>query len=290
MQRLGGTVVLMERFDAEAALEAIDHHQVTLSQWVPTMLVRMLKLRTEVRARYHGRSHRAAIHLAAPCAIAIKEQMIEWWGPILHEFYSGSEGNGQTYIDATDWLTHKGSVGRAITGTLQILDDQGNSLPWGEIGHVFFAGGRPFDYHNDNMKTASSRSAAGASTLGDMGYIDSDGYLYLTGRSNTAIISGGVNIYPKEVENALLQHPAIIDAVVMGLPDCDYGEKVVAAVQLQQGENIDLADIEADIIHFCKTQIASVKCPKAIYVMDSLPRMETGKIYMRALIQQVQTL
>ena len=281
--RIGGTVVVMERFDAEAALAAIEAHRVTHSQWVPTMFVRMLKLDPAVRAKYDVSSLGFAIHAAAPCPIAVKEQMLDWWGPIVHEYYAGTEGNGFCYASPQDWLAHKGTVGRPISGELHIVDDEGNEVPVGEEGGVYFGGGmQQFEYHNDPEKTKAGRLANGWSTLGDIGRVDEDGFLYLTDRKANMIISGGVNIYPQETENVLTIHPKVQDVAVFGVPNADFGEEVKAVVQ-----PVDPADageaLERELIAYCREHLADVKCPRSIDFRDELPRHPTGKLYKRLL-------
>ncbi len=282
VMRLGGTVVGMEHFDAEQYLEQVEKYRITHSQLVPTMFVRMLKLPPEVRSSYDVSSLRCAIHAAAPCPIPIKEQMIYWWGPILWEYYAGTEGNGMTLVNSQDWLAHRGTVGRAVVGELKISDEQGNELPPGEPGTVYFAGGKAFQYHNDPVKTAESRNARGWSTLGDVGYVDADGFLYLTDRKAYMIISGGVNIYPQESENVLITHPKVADVAVFGVPNEDFGEEVKAVVQPR-----DMCDagpeLEAELIEFCRSQLSPIKCPRSVDFEAELPRHPTGKLYKRLL-------
>jgi long-chain acyl-CoA synthetase len=282
VQRLGGTAVVMEKFDPLEALALIERYRVTHSQWVPTMFVRMLKLPAEERRRFDVSSLRCAIHAAAPCPIPVKQEMIEWWGPVLFEYYGGTEGNGLTTINSNEWLTHKGSVGRAMLGELHILDEKGEELPTGEIGTVYFGGGPQFEYHNDPEKTAGSRSLQGWSTLGDIGYVDQEGYLYLTDRKANMIISGGVNIYPQEAENILVTHPKVADAAVFGVPNSELGEEVKAVVQ-----PADMADagpeLEQELIAFCQQHLARYKCPRSIDFEAELPRHPTGKLYKRLL-------
>ncbi len=231
---LGGTAVILDRFDAATAVEAIDEYGITHSQWVPTMFIRMLRLPAEVRARLDGSTHRTAIHAAAPCPVWAKEELIRWWGPILYEYYSGSEGGATTLLDSHEWLAHLGSVGRAQIGVIHITDDDtGEELPPGRIGTVRFdCPQRPVHYRDDPDKTRGAYDTHGWSTVGDVGYLDDDGYLYLTDRKNYMIISGGVNIYPQETEDVLLRHPAVADAAVFGIPHDEYGEEVKAAVEL----------------------------------------------------------
>ncbi len=281
-QRLGASVVVMEHFDARQALAAIERHRVTHSQWVPTMFVRMLKLAPEERAGFDLSSHRCAIHAAAPCPIPVKQQMIEWWGPILHEYYGGSEGNGLTAIDSTQWLAHKGSVGRAVLGEIHILDDAGNELPTGQDGAVYFGKGPSFEYHNDPAKTAASRNAQGWSTLGDVGHLDVEGYLYLTDRKANMIISGGVNIYPQEIENVLITHPKVLDVAVFGVPNQEFGEEVKAVVQLRHPADAAPALAE-ELLAFCRQHVAHFKCPRSVDFEAELPRHPNGKLYKRLL-------
>ena len=229
--RLGATVVVMERFDPAQALALIERHRVTHAQFVPTMFVRMLKLPDAERLRYDHSSLRAVVHAAAPCPVEVKRQMIDWWGPIVSEFYSATEGLGATFITAQEWLAHPGSVGRPMLGIVHVLDDDGDEVAAGEIGTIWFEGGLPFEYHNDPDKTASTMNEKGWATVGDVGYVDDDGYLYLTDRKTFMIISGGVNIYPQEVENLLVTHPKVMDVAVIGVPNDDLGEEVKAVVQ-----------------------------------------------------------
>jgi long-chain acyl-CoA synthetase len=279
VHRSGGTSVVMPRFDAEDSLALIETHRVTHSQWVPTMFVRLLRLPKEARSRHDLSSHRYAIHAAAPCPIGVKEAMLEWWGPILYEYYSGTEGNGQTAISPEEWLSHKGSVGRPILGRVRITDEAGSELPAGRTGHVFFEGGPRFEYYKDPEKTAAAYNRHGWSTLGDIGHVDEDGYLYLTDRASHMIITGGVNVYPREVEDVLLMHPAVQDAAVFGVPDEEFGEAVKAAVEIVPGRQVDAAEL----IGFCRDRLAHLKCPKTVDFHPSLPRHQTGKLYKEGL-------
>jgi long-chain acyl-CoA synthetase len=282
IQRLGATSIIMEHFDAEEMLRLIERHRVTHLQVVPTMFVRLLKLPVEIRNRYDLSSLRVAIHAAAPCPIPVKEQMIAWWGPIIHEYYGGTEGNGLCALDSTEWLAHKGSVGKALLGTIRILGDDGEELPVGEAGAIYFAGGNRFEYLHDEAKTRASRTADGASTLGDIGYVDTDGYLYLTDRKANMIISGGVNIYPQEAENLLVTHPKVQDVAVFGVPNEEFGEEVKAVVQ-----PVDMADagpaLAEELIAFCRAQLSPIKCPRSVDFEAELPRHPTGKLYKRLL-------
>ncbi|MCZ6854389.1 MAG: AMP-binding protein, partial [Gammaproteobacteria bacterium] len=238
MHRSGATSVIMERFDVLQSLSLIEKYRVTHSQWVPTMFVRLLRLPEDDRRAYDLSSHRLAIHAAAPCPVEIKRQMLDWWGPILHEYYSGAEGNGQTAISSEEWLRHPGSVGKPILGKLHITNEAGEELEPGETGTVYFSDGPRFEYYKDPGKTAEAYNHHGWSTLGDIGHVDEAGYLYLTDRASHMIISGGVNIYPREVEDLLVTHPAVQDAAVFGIPHIEFGEEVKAAVQLVDGEAV----------------------------------------------------
>jgi long-chain acyl-CoA synthetase len=276
VHRCGGTSVVLPRFDPETSLALIERHAVTHSQWVPTMFVRLLRLPRETRERYDLSSHRVAVHAAAPCPVDVKRQMLDWWGPILYEYYSGTEGNGQTAISPAEWLAHPGSVGRPVLGEVHITDEAGRELPPGEPGLVYFAGGPRFEYFKDPAKTAAAYDTRGWSTLGDIGYVDAEGYLYLTDRASHMIISGGVNIYPREVEDVLLGHPAVADVAVFGIPHAEFGEEVKAAVQLVQGEAPTTAE---ELIAYCRARLAHLKCPRSIDFHAELPRHQTGKIY-----------
>ena len=282
VMRFGGTSVIMEHFDAEEALALIERHRITHSQWVPTMFVRMLKLPPEVRAKYGHPSLRVAIHAAAPCPAQVKEAMIDWWGPVLFEYYAGTEGNGFVACDSQAWLAHRGTVGRALVGEVRILDDDGHALPNGETGTVYFANGPAFEYHNDPDKTAASKSAQGWTTLGDVGYQDAEGFLYLTDRRHYMIISGGVNIYPQEVENLLVTHPKVMDVAVIGVPNEEFGEEVKAVVQ-----PADMAAagprLAEELIAYCRANLSHIKCPRSVDFEAELPRHPTGKLYKRLL-------
>jgi acyl-CoA synthetase (AMP-forming)/AMP-acid ligase II len=285
MLRQGGTVVVMEKYDSAAALGHIERYRVTTSQWVPTMFVRMLKLDEEIRTAHDLSSLECAIHAAAPCPVEVKEAMINWWGPVLHEYYAGTEGNGFVYCNSDEWMAHKGTVGRPITSVLHIVDDDGNEVPTGETGGVYFSDGSDFEYHDDPEKTASSHLPNGWSTLGDIGRVDEDGFLYLTDRKAFMIISGGVNIYPQEAENALTMHPDVFDVAVFGIPNEDFGEEVKAVVQpVQMPQNDEEAGLlERQLIAFCRERLADVKCPRSIDFRPELPRHPTGKLYKRLL-------
>ncbi|ROO84498.1 fatty-acyl-CoA synthase [Actinocorallia herbida] len=280
VQALGGTVVVMDRFDAEAALAAVETYQVTHGQWVPTMFVRMLKLPAEIRAKYDMSSMTHAVHAAAPCPAEVKRQMFDWWGPILHEYYSSTEVSGTTWVTPQDWETHQGSVGKPILGILRICAEDGTELPPGEIGTIYFERDeRPFEYHNDPAKTKAAEhpSHPNWTTVGDIGFVDEDGFLYLTDRKAFMIISGGVNIYPQEIEDVLVLHPAVSDVAVIGVPDEEMGEKVLAIVQPAEGvtPSAPLAD---ELTAFARSHLAGYKIPRRIEFTNALPRTPTGKL------------
>ena len=277
---LGGTVVMMEKFDPEAALKYIEQYKITCAQWVPTHFVRMLKLPPEVRAKYDLSSLKAVFHAAAPCPVPVKEQMIAWWGPIIHEYYAGTEGNGFTAINSEEWLGHKGSVGRALTAQVMICDEEGEPLPTRAEGTVYFAGGGEFEYHNDPKKTAEARNKHGWTTLGDVGKLDAEGFLYLTDRKSFMIISGGVNIYPQEIENLLITHPKVADVAVVGAPHEEMGEQVVAVIQPADWADAG-DDLAAELSAFARANLSHVKTPRRIDFMAELPRHQTGKLYKR---------
>ena len=280
-QALGGTVVLMERFDEEGALSLIEQYRITHSQWVPTMFIRMLKLPPDVRSRYDLSSHRTAVHAAAPCPVEVKRQMIDWWGPILLEYYGASEGNGRTSLDSHEWLKKPGSVGTAKSGILHVCDDEGRELPPGETGLVYFEQPElPFVYHNDPAKTRDAQHPIHPNwtALGDVGYVDEDGYLFLTDRKSFMIISGGVNIYPQQIEDVLVLHPQVADVGVIGVPNEDFGEEVKAVVQVAPGvEGSDA--LASQLIEFCKARLAGYMVPRSVEFWDELPRLPTGKLY-----------
>ena len=285
VQSLGGTVVMMDRFDALDALEALEKYAVTHSQWVPTMFSRMLKLPEEERTRFDFSAHQLAIHGAAPCPRRVKEEMFAWWGPILHEYYGGTESNGLTYVGPEAWLAHPGTVGPAVIGKIHICSEDGAELPNGEAGLVYFERKRvPFSYHKDPEKLRSAQHPVHPTwtALGDIGYVDDEGYLYLTDRASFMIISGGVNIYPQETENELIMHPKVDDVAVIGIPNSEFGEEVKAVVQLIPGveANPALAD---ELIAFVRERLAPYKCPRSIDFEPEIPRLPTGKLYKRLL-------
>ncbi|PAL22508.1 acyl-CoA synthetase [Sphingopyxis sp. GW247-27LB] len=283
IHRLGGTVVLMKKFDPEGALAAIQHYRCNAAQFVPTHFVRMLKLPDAVRAQYDVSTMKSAIHAAAPCPVPVKQAMIDWWGPVLLEYYAGSEGNGMTFATSQDWLAHPGTVGRAIHGAVHIVgEDNETELPAGEEGAVFFESENVFEYHDDPEKTASSRNAKGWSTLGDVGKLDADGFLYLTDRKSFMIISGGVNIYPQEIENHLVTHPKVADVAVVGGPHEEMGEEVIAVVQ--PADMADATDaFREELGAYAREKLSGVKIPRRIDFMEALPRHDTGKLYKRLL-------
>lgn len=279
-QRLGGTVVVMEHFDAEQSLKLIEKYKATHSQWVPTMFVRMLKMPEDIRLKYDVSSLEVAIHAAAPCPVPVKEQMIAWWGPVIYEYYAGSEGNGFCALDSHEWLAHKGSVGKSLTAIVHICDDEGNELPVGESGTIYFESDAKFEYYNDPKKTAESRHPKGWTTLGDIGRVDEEGYIYLTDRKAFMIISGGVNIYPQEAENVLINHPRVADVAVIGVPNEDFGEEVKAIVQPANWADVG-PELEAELLEYCRSQLSAIKCPRSIDFDEELPRHPTGKLYKR---------
>ncbi len=275
----GGTVVVMEHFDAEEYLSLIERHRVTHSQLVPTMFSRLLKLPERTRGQYDLSSLEVAIHAAAPCPIPVKEDMIAWWGPIIHEYYGATEAMGFTACDSAEWLAHRGTVGKTKFGELHILDDAMQPAPRGQPGKLWFKTVAPFEYYNDPVKTAQANSADRTmSTVGDIGYVDEEGYVYLTDRAAFMIISGGLNIYPQECENLLITHPKVADAAVFGVPNEELGEEVKAVVQLMPGQQPEPA-MEAELIAFCRDNLAHPKCPRSIDFEAQLPRLPTGKLY-----------
>jgi len=282
IHRLGGTVIVMEHFDAELALRYIEQYRANGSQWVPTMFIRMLKLPDEARLKYDVSSMKSAIHAAAPCPVDVKHKMIDWWGPVIHEYYAGTEGNGFCYASSADWLAHPGTVGRSLLGEIHICGESGADVPVGEEGTIYFAGATSFEYHNDAKKTVESRHPEHAdwSTLGDVGKLDADGFLYLTDRKAFMIISGGVNIYPQETENILIAHPRVSDAAVIGVPNEEFGEEVKAVVQPADWADAGPALAE-ELIAYCRERLSPIKCPRSVDFDPELPRHPTGKLYKR---------
>lgn len=282
--RRGDTQVIMERFDPEATLAAIERYRVSFAQFVPAMFVRMLKLPEEVRSRYDVSSLKTAVHGAAPCPVEVKRRMIDWWGPILLEYYGSTEPVGGSFIDSHDWLAHPGSVGRSALGPVHILDEEGNELPPGQAGLLFFEPPSflTFGYHKDPTKTAAATEKHGWVTVGDVGYLDDEGYIYLTDRASFTIISGGVNIFPQEAENILINHPAVFDCGVIGVPHAEMGEEVKAIVSLMPGITPS-PELEQELIEYCRERLAHYKCPKSVDFAPALPRSETGKLFKREL-------
>ncbi len=282
---LGGTVVIMEKFDPQESLSLIEKHHVTHSQWVPTMFVKMLKLDPVDRHAYELSSHKVAIHAAAPCPIDVKHQMLDWWGPIVYEYYGGTELNGMTFCNSAEWLAHAGTVGKPILGKLRICDESGAEVPNGTPGIVYFERDEmPFEYHGDPAKTDSARHPQHPlwTKLGDVGYVDDDGFLYLTDRESFMIISGGVNIYPQEIEDCIVMHPKVADVAVFGVPNEAMGEEVKAVVQLAPGVT-QSPEVANEILEHAKQRIAAYKVPRSVDFVDELPRLETGKLYKRLL-------
>ncbi|MDH4147649.1 MAG: AMP-binding protein [Acidimicrobiia bacterium] len=285
IQSLGGTAIVMERFDPAEALALIERHRVTTSQWVPTMFSRLLKLPDDERSRHDLSSHRVAVHAAAPCPIEVKRQMIDWWGPIIVEYYAGTELNGFTFVRSEEWLEHPGTVGKPLIGTLHICDDDGAELGVGEPGVIYFErDAPPFEYHNDPEKTRSSQHPDHPlwTALGDVGYVDAEGFLYLTDRKSFMIIAGGVNIYPQEIEDCLIMHPKVADVAVFGVPNVDLGEEVKAVVQPAEGVRGD-AELAAELTAYAAEHLARFKVPRSIDFEVELPRLPTGKLYKRLL-------
>lgn len=284
-QRLGGTVIVMDRFDPIETLKMIERYSVTHVQMVPTMFVRLLKLSEEERGRYDLSSLRMVIHAAAPCPIEVKTRMIEWLGPRVHEYYSSSEGAGFTMIGPDEWLAHPGSVGRPVSGVIHVLDEDGQELPVGEVGTIWVEGTPRFEYHNDPAKTADAFNPQGWSSLGDMGSLDAEGFLYLSDRRTNLILSGGVNIYPQEIENELTLHPDVLDVAVIGVPDPEMGQQVKAIVQPADAGRAG-PELEAELIAYCRGRLAGFKCPRSIDFVGELPRLPSGKLAKRLLIDR----
>jgi long-chain acyl-CoA synthetase len=287
VHKIGGTVVIMKKFDPEGVLSSIEKYGVTCGQFVPTHFVRMLKLPDAVRSQYNLSTLDCAIHAAAPCPVPVKQAMIEWWGPLIEEYYAGSEGNGMTMISSADWMTHKGSVGKPVMGIAHIMaEDNETELAVRQEGTIYFEYPESrFEYHGDPEKTKSARNSKGWATLGDVGYLDEEGFLYLTDRKSFMIISGGVNIYPQEIENHLITHPRVQDVAVIGGPHEEMGEEVIAVIQ-----PIDMADandaFRDDLITYAREKLSGVKIPRRIDFLAELPRHDTGKLYKRLLRDQ----
>lgn len=279
VQEVGGTVVVMKRFDAEDMLRLIERHRVTHVQVVPTMMIRLLKLPAEVRGRYDLSSLRSFVHAAAPCPAEVKYRMIDWLGPVVHEYYAATEGNGVTFASTEDWLRHPGTVGRPVLGIAHICDDTGAELPPHTPGTIYFERERtPFVYHHDDDQTRDALHPRhdNWSTTGDVGYLDDDGFLYLTDRKAFTIISGGVNIYPAEIESCLVVHPRVSDVVVFGLPDPEMGEFVQAVVVPADPEAGD--ELVEELLAYARERLSGDKIPRRIDLRSSIPRLETGKV------------
>ena len=281
----GGTSIIMSKFDPENSLAYIDKYKANYSQWVPIMFVRMLKMPQSIRDKYDISSMKLAIHAAAPCPVEIKEKMINWWGPVIFEYYGASEGLGMTAITSEEWLSHKGSVGKAVVGTPYILDDDGNELATGEIGNLYFTGGNEFKYHKEAEKTKNAYRPDGKRSVGDVGYLDKDGYLYLTDRKNFTIISGGVNIYPQEIENHLINHPKVTDVAVFGIPNEEFGQEVKAVIQPKNWEDAN-EELVSELFQYCREKLSRIKIPRSISFDPELPRKDNGKLYKRRIVEK----
>jgi fatty-acyl-CoA synthase len=287
-QAWGGTVVVMDHFDPLDALRFIETYHVTHSQWVPTMFIRMLKLEDAERTKFDLSSHRYAVHSAAPCPRPIKEQMLDWWGPIIYEYYSGTESVGFCYATPEQWRSHPGTVGRAVNGIIHICDEAGKEVGPNETGLIYFERDRQvFEYNNDPEKTRSAFHADHPlwASFGDVGYVDEDGYLYLTDRATFMIVAGGVNIYPQEIEDVLVLHPAVADVAVIGVPNADLGEEVKAVVQLAD-DVVAGPEITQELLAYARERLARFKVPRSIDFVDEVPRLPSGKLYKRALRDQ----
>ncbi len=284
-QRMGCTIVVMESFEAEAALADIERFCITHAQFVPTHFVRMLKLDPALREKYDLSSLEMVVHAAAPCPVEVKRQMMQWFGPIIWEYYAGSEGNGYVSASPQDWIDHPGTVGKILGGAVHVLDEQNNELSSAQVGQLWFDNGAVFEYHNDPEKTKGAFNHSGWSTLGDIGYVDDEGFVFLTDRASHMIISGGVNVYPQEIENLLVMHPAVADVAVIGVPDEDLGEVVKAVVQLQLPEMAS-GDLEVELMAYCREHLAKFKCPRTVDFVTELPRLPSGKLMKRVLMDR----
>ena len=281
--RLGSTTIVMEHFDAEQWLALVERYRVTHCQMVPVMFSRLLRLPENVRSRYDTSSLECIVHAAAPCPVHVKKAMIDWLGPVITEYYGATEANGFTFCTSAEWLEHPGTVGKAVLGEVLILDEDGSPRPAGEDGIIWFRGATAFQYFEDPAKTAESRRDEGlTSTVGDVGHLDDEGYLYLTDRKSYMIISGGVNIYPQEAENLLSAHPAVLDVAVIGVPNDDLGEEVKAVVQLADPAAAS-PELAAELIAYCRDRLTHFKCPRSVDFVTELPRYPTGKLYKRLL-------
>ncbi|WP_281189840.1 AMP-binding protein [Millisia brevis] len=285
VHRHGGTVVVMESFDATQALRLIERHRITFTQMVPTMMIRILKLPAAQRSGYDLSSLRTLVHAAAPCPAEVKRELIDWLGPIVREYYSATENYLFTELDANEWLAHPGSVGRPVAGTPRILDDEGVELPVGTTGTIWSQNGPAFEYLNDPDKTAQAHNSVGWTTVGDLGYVDADGYLYLSDRRSDLVLSGGVNIYPQEAENVLVGSPDVLDAAVFGIPHPELGQVVHAVVQLRPGLEPTAERAEL-LLEYCRENLSGYKCPRGIDFAEQLPRTPTGKLLKRLLREQ----
>jgi long-chain acyl-CoA synthetase len=288
VHRAGGTLIVMKKFDPERYLALIEQYRVTHTQVVPTMFVRMLKLPDDIRARHDLSSLKVAIHAAAPCPVEVKRRMIDWWGETIYEYYASTEGTGFCAVSPQEWLKKPGTVGRSLLGEVRILDEEDNVLPPGREGRIYFAGGGEFAYHNDPEKTKSVQHTEHGATFGDIGYLDEDGYLFLTDRAAYMIITGGVNVYPQEAENVLVMHPKVSDVAVFGIPHEEMGEEVKAVVQPRDWADAG-PELEAELIAFARARLSHVKCPRSIDFEQELPRHDTGKLYKRLLKDRYKT-
>ena len=277
---LGGQIILLKRFDAETVLEAIEAHRVTHALFVPIHFVRLLKLTDEVRFRYDLSSLKVAIHAGASCPREVKADMIAWWGPILHEYYSGSEGAGFTTISSEEWLSRPGTVGRSVMGAVHILNDDGEELPPGEVGTIWFENAAQFEYHKSPEKTAGFFNERGWGSLGDLGHVDADGYLFISNRRTDLIISGGANIYPQEIENEMAAHPAVLDVAAVGVPDAEFGQTVRLLV-LPHADVTPSDVLTTELLAFCRSRLAGYKCPRSVVFVSTLPRLANGKLLRR---------
>lgn len=282
IHQLGGHVVVMERWDAAECLQLIGRFGVTAAQFVPTMFVRLLRLEGGVREAADVSSLRLVIHAAAPCPVEVKQQMLDWWGPVIHEYYAGTEACGLTWVTPEEWAARPGTVGRPLIGVPHVVGADGSELGPGEDGAIYFSDGPAFEYHKDPEKTRAATDARGWQTFGDVGHTDEDGFLYLTDRASYMIITGGVNVYPQEAEDALLGHPAVMDAAVFGIPDAEMGEAVQAVVQPVEAP-ADPAALEAELLEHCRSRLSRIKCPRRIDFRPELPRTPTGKLLKRLL-------
>ncbi|MDQ8732793.1 AMP-binding protein [Bradyrhizobium sp. LHD-71] len=283
----GGSAVLMGKFDAELALSLLGQEGITVSQWVPTMFHRMLALPEARRKAFRAPRHRAAYHAAAPISVPLKRAMIDWWGPIIQEYYGGSESVGLCSISTEEWLRKPGSVGRSRKGMIHILNERYEEQPTGLPGTIFFSGATSFQYFGEPEKTASRTSPQGYQTFGDIGFVDGDGYLYLSDRLDDMIISGGVNIYPQEIEQALDKAPGVAEAGVVGMKDAEFGERPIAFVRLMDTA-ADRDKLRAELFTYCREQLGRTKQPKEIRLIDVLPRSEAGKLLRRTLREMVE--